>query len=483
MNYLPKVTRNTLTLFVNRSVVTVINFVVGIYVIRYLGAKLLGEYSVVFAFLAFFSVFTTGSGMDQILVREVSRGGAETDIRRKITTTVFFRLILGGVGFLIAIGSSRFLYAESPIAIYILISSFSLLFSFHENNSPFIVDYNTRLELFLPQVLMTLISLASALLKLLFVFGVRASLLWFILLDAWIPLVISIAYWILYRRTLGKRFCWEDYSWQEGKNIIKESFPLLLSSFFMLIYLRIDQIMISKWLGDEALGNYSVAVRITEIFNFVPAYLAVSLLPVFTKTLHDRNREDVYEFAFRFLNMFIFPVILFFSLFPREIVDLLFHSQFPVASNALQVLIWSEFAVFAGCIYFTILLANGLQKYNLLLFMVQAIANLSLNWFLIGRMSIVGASWACVISYCIQLLASLFIPGLRKYMVILLRCSFPFAVISLTISGVAAFFPWLSKIFLGVLGVFLLLIAGMKRKDIVLAGNIWNEIKLIGKRE
>jgi O-antigen/teichoic acid export membrane protein len=338
------------------------------------------------------------------------------------------------------------------------------------------------LELFLPQALMTLVSLASALLKLLFVFGVRANLLWFILLDAWVPLVISIAYWFLYRRTLGKRFRWEDYSWQEVKDIIKESFPLFLSSFFMLIYLRIDQIMISKWLGNEALGNYSVAVRITEIFNFVPVYLAVSLLPVFTKTLHDKNREDVYEFAFRFLNLFIFPVILFFSLFPREIVDLLFHSQFPGASNALQVLIWSEFVVFAGCIYFTILLANGLQKYNLLLFMVQAIANLSLNWFFIGRMSIVGASWACVLSYCVQLLTSLLIPGLRKYMAILLRCSFPFVLISLAISAMAAFFPWLSKIFLCALGVSLLFIAGMKKKDIVLVGDIWNEIKLIGKR-
>lgn len=481
MSYLPKVTRNTLALFVNRSVVTVINFVVGIYVIRYLGAKLLGEYSVVFAFLAFFSVFTTGSGMDQILVREVSRGGAEAEIRRKITTTIFLRLILGGVGLLLAVGSSMVLYADSPIATYILISSISLLFSFHENNSPFIVDYNTRLELFLPQVLMTTVILASSLLKLLFVFGVRANLLWFILLDAWIPLLISIVYWFLFRRTSGERFSWKDHSWQEGKEIARESLPLFLSSFFMLIYLRIDQIMISKWLGDEALGNYSVAVRITEIFNFVPNYLAVSLLPVFTKTLHDRNREEVYEFAFRFLNMFVFPVILFFSLFSREIIDLLFHGQFLVASGALQVLIWSQFAVFAGCIYFTILLANGLQKYNLLLFMVQAAANLLLNWYFIGRMSIVGASWACVISYCIQLMTSLFIPGLRKYMLILLRCSIPFAVICLTISLVALFFPLVSKIHLGVSGVFLLFFAGMRRKDVVLAGNIWTEIKSIGK--
>jgi O-antigen/teichoic acid export membrane protein len=482
MNYLPKVTRNTLTLFINRGVISVVNFIVAIYVIRYLGATRFGEYSLTFAFLAFFSLFTISSGIDQILVREVSRRGEAEDHRRKIATAIFLRLLLGGLGLLVAIGSSQILYADSPVAFYIFLSSFSLLFSFHENNSPFIVRYNTRLELLVPQLWMTGISLASALLKLLFVFGVKANLLAFILLDAALPVAISFAYWVLYRKDPGSRFFRGNVSWQEAKYLVKESVPLFFSTFFIVVYMRIDQILIAKWVGTEALGNYGVAVRIAEIFNFIPAYLAVSLLPVFTKTLSDDNRGELYEVCFRFLNLFIFPVILFFTLFPYEFLEILFPRQFPEAAGALRILIWSEFFVFAGVIHAMIILANGLQRYDILFVAIQAAANIALNWLLINRLSIEGASWSSVISYGIGLVVALLIPAVGRYTKILIRSSTVFLAISLAVTAVALAYPETPKIPLGIGGVLALLVFGIRKQDLRLMKDIFREITSMGRK-
>jgi O-antigen/teichoic acid export membrane protein len=482
MTYLPSVTRNTFTLFFNRILISAVNFLVGIIVIRHLGADRFGMYSVVFAFLSFFSVFTVGSGVDQILVREVSRGGTEVEVRRKTSTAIALRLLLGMAGVLIAFLVSRTLYGTTAVSMYIMVSAFSLAFSFHESNSPFIVGYNTRLQLFVPQIVMTVVTITFATFKLFLVYWSRADVLSFILADAAVPVVVSIAYWILYRKTGGHPIHRSDISMREAKYLIRESAPLLVSSLFMMVYLRIDQILISKWLGSEALGNYSVAVRIAEVFNFVPMYLAVSLLPVFTKTLGDRNSDELYEVCFRFLNLFIFPVILFFTLFSSEFLYILFHGQFPEAASALQVLIWSEFFVFAGVIHSTVILANGLQRYYILFFALQAVLNLLLNWLLIHRMSIVGAAWASVASYGAGLLLSLLVPKVGRFTRILFRSSRTFLLVALAVTAIFLAVPSVPKMPLGIAGVALLFLAGSRKQDLAILSGILNELRFPGRQ-
>jgi O-antigen/teichoic acid export membrane protein len=243
--------------------------------------------------------------------------------------------------------------------------------------------------------------------------------------------------------------------------------------------MRIDQILISKWLGSEALGNYSVAVRISEIFNFVPAYLAVSMLPVFTKTLGDGNSDELYEVCFRFLNLFIFPVILFFTLFSGEFLDILFPGQFPEAAGTLRVLIWSEFFIFAGVIHSTIVLANGLQRYTIYFVSAQAMLNLFLNWILIPRMSIVGAAWASVASYSVGLLIALLLPEVGRFTRILLRASWTFIAITLIVAVVLMTVPNIQKTVFGIAGVTLLFIIGSKRQDLSIIRGILNETKFL----
>jgi len=480
LNYLPGVTRNTVALFVNRVVMTVVQFLVGIVVIRHLGADRFGDYSLVFAFLAFFSIFTVGSGVDQILVREVSKGGSPEGIRRKTATAVALRLALGIAGVLAASLFALGMYGTGTTSLYILFAALSLAFSFHESNSPFIVTYNTNLRLFVPQLVTTLVTVSFALLKL-YLVSVRAELLAFILAEAATPVAVSLAYYGLHRKTGSGPFRREDVSWPEAKYLMRESAPLLASSLFVMVYMRIDQILISRWLGSAPLGNYNAAVRIVEVFHFVPVYLSVSLLPVFSRTLADENRDALYEVCFRFLNLFIFPVILFLTLFPAEILDVLFPGQFPEAAGALRVLVWSEFFIFAGVIHSTIVLANGLQRYDLLFFAFQAALNFALNWFLIRRLSIAGASWASVISYGAGLFLALWIPAVSRFTKILFRSASVFLAVSLAVAAAAVFLPGIPRIPLGLAGVAALFALGVRKRDLDLMKNIFREILALGR--
>ena len=56
-----------------------------------------------------------------------------------------------------------------------------------------------------------------------------------------------------------------------------------MSTMCIILYMRIDQIMINKILGQYELGLYSVSVRLIEIFHFIPKIIMISYLPILLK--------------------------------------------------------------------------------------------------------------------------------------------------------------------------------------------------------
>ena len=43
--------------------------------------------------------------------------------------------------------------------------------------------------------------------------------------------------------------------------------------------MKIDQVMIKEMLGAEAVGQYAAAVRLSEVWYFIPIIIASSLFP------------------------------------------------------------------------------------------------------------------------------------------------------------------------------------------------------------
>ena len=46
-----------------------------------------------------------------------------------------------------------------------------------------------------------------------------------------------------------------------------------------MIYMRIDRIMLGQIIGDKAVGVYSAATRISEIWYFIPMTVSSSVMP------------------------------------------------------------------------------------------------------------------------------------------------------------------------------------------------------------
>ena len=77
------------------------------------------------------------------------------------------------------------------------------------------------------------------------------------------------------------------------RSFLKDGLPMALSGLLVMLYLRIDQVMLTDISGNEANGIYSTGVKMIEIVYFIPLALAESFFPgiVFSK----KHEGDKYE--------------------------------------------------------------------------------------------------------------------------------------------------------------------------------------------
>lgn len=54
------------------------------------------------------------------------------------------------------------------------------------------------------------------------------------------------------------------------KNIFNDSYPLLISGVFVVVFLKIDQVMIKELADFTEVGLYSIAVKVSSIWTVVP---------------------------------------------------------------------------------------------------------------------------------------------------------------------------------------------------------------------
>ena len=64
-----------------------------------------------------------------------------------------------------------------------------------------------------------------------------------------------------------------------AQDLLRESLPLILSGLTIMIYMRIDRIMLGQMIGDKAVCVYSAATRISEIWYFIPMTVSSSVMP------------------------------------------------------------------------------------------------------------------------------------------------------------------------------------------------------------
>ena len=95
---------------------------------------------------------------------------------------------------------------------------------------------------------------------------------------------------IFYRRSGQNLFTWQ-VSCTRARRLLANSWPLLMSALAIMAYMKMGQIMLGNMVGAKELGIYSAAVRLTELWYFIPVAIASSVFPALVRSLENDSDE------------------------------------------------------------------------------------------------------------------------------------------------------------------------------------------------
>lgn len=181
--------------------------------------------------------------------------------------------------------------------------------------------------------------------------------------------------------------------------LARTAIPFFIAGVFTKIYAYLDIVMLSFLKGDQFVGWYSIAYKLTYSLQFLPIAFSNAIYPVFSQQFID-DRQSLgrsLENGLHYVIVISVPVSLGAALLAGEIVTTLWPT-FTNAIPALRVGIVGLSFVFANFILASFLNACNRQKLNTINLGLTMVVNAVLNLVLIPRFGHVGAATAAVFS-------------------------------------------------------------------------------------
>jgi O-antigen/teichoic acid export membrane protein len=408
--YLQNMVANTGWMMGDQVVRQIVGLLVGVWLARYLGPQLFGEFSYAYAIVLIVSPFAQ-LGLEEIAIRRMVQ---DPSCRDEALGTSFFMMIAGGI---VAFGlAMATIFLARPddhlghwlvgiLAVGIIVQAFIAIEFWFESQMQWKFTVYAKTSAFL---LVSVVKVGLILLK--------APLVAFAWAGLAETVIGSIGLLIVYRWRGFSLKTWR-FSRASAGSLLRDSWPLIFSTLLTMIYLRIDQIMLGNMVGSEELGNYSVAVRVAEAWYFIPIVICSSVFPAIMKA--EAVSEELYyahlQRLYGLMALLAYGVALPVAFFSKEIILLLFSSVFSAAEPLLAVLIWAGVFTSLGAARNVFIVSKNWTRVNLISTALGCALNIALNYALIPHYGAMGAVIATFISYWFAVHGTcLFLKPLRK---------------------------------------------------------------------
>jgi len=396
---LKKILKNIGWLSFDRFFQLGVSFFVGIWMARYLGPSEFGIFNFIIALGTLILPFL-GLGVSNLLVRELVRYPEKKYQLMGTSFFIYFTTCL--ISFFLLVGMIAFLRPNDSLAFFVAIIFYlgNLFAAFDLIGGWFDSKIESKTVVFYKNIALSV----SAIAKIYFIFF-GFPLIYFVFATFLETLLRSILMIYAYQKDKQNILLWK-VDFKIAKELVKSSWPLMFSGLMIMIYMRIDQVMIGLLLNDSQVGLYSAAVKISELVCFLPSILLSSLFPslVLMKEKSTQRYLALFQRLFDFLVWFAIFLIVPICFFSGPIIFLLYGIDYLPATATLTILTLALLAIFLKSGVDSYLINAGLTKIVLVNSFLGAFSNVILNLILIPILGINGAAIATVISYIIALL-------------------------------------------------------------------------------
>lgn len=406
--------RNTSWLFGEKILRMVVGLFVGVWVARYLGPEQYGLLSYAQSFVGLFAAFAT-LGLDGIVVRELVKDESRRD---ELIGTAFWLKLAGSIVVLSLLAIAvNFTSNDSDTNVIVFIIASATVFQafnvvdlyFQSRVLSKYVVYANVISLFISSMVKIALILNEAPL---------IAFAWMVLFDSVVLAMGFICFYIKHSRhsTPATRHSALDaesnskfkiqnltFKRETAISLLKDSWPLILSGIVISIYMKIDQVMIKEMLGNEAVGQYAAAVRLSEAWYFIPMVITSSIFPAIINA-KKQSEELYYARLQRLYDLMVWMAIaiaLPMTFLSDWVVNLLYGVQYNQSGTVLALHIWTGVFVFLGVASSKWFVSENLQKNSFYRTLAGAILNIFLNYLLIPLYGIYGAAIATLASQAV----------------------------------------------------------------------------------
>jgi len=372
-----------------------VSFLITILVARYLGPAQFGLFSYATALFALFSILG-GVGVGVLVERDLSK---HPNFKQEIMGTSFRLMGFGFLLGLILLWGFLLLSENIQSEVFWLLLILSISYFFY----PFYIInhwFASRSEFKYPSLALMIAIFISSIIKIALVIG-GAHLILFAYANV-IQVILTAIILIFFYKYKSKLnlFAWR-FSYTRAKELLSQSWMIYLGSFFAVIYLRVDQVML-KWLvGVEEVGIYVVAATLSQALYFLPSAIVNSFFPKLIKlkennpTHFNKRLQQIFDLLF----VMAFGVAIVTTLVAEPLITMLFGQVYQDAGHILTIHIWVALFIFMNALFAKWIVIENVLIFFMLMHAVGALFNVALNYWLIPHYGAVGAAYATLLSY------------------------------------------------------------------------------------
>lgn len=388
---------NAAWLFGDKIVRLMVGVFINAWIARTLGPSEFGLMNLAVAFVAVFTAFST-MGLPDIVIRDFVIAPQNAS---KTLSSAFFLRLCGGVITIVLAAIFALLWRPGDQQFFLLVLIFAigpLAQAADVIDLRYQADHNMRDIIILRNVAFVGVSL----LRLVAIFR-HAGIETFALLTSAELVVVAILMWLKARRG-GRGLTVANVDSDVCRNLMIQSWPLLIRLFAIAIYMRIDQILLGRILGTEAVGVYSAAARISEVWYLALTAVVQAAVPKLA-SVHAQSQQSYEEKLVQLMRaMFWFSVSVaaVISVSAPYIVRFLYGQSYAEAADVLVIHVWAGVFVALGLAANAWFVNTGLVRFGLYQAIAGALTSLVANLILIPVMGVRGAAVSAILSYAVS---------------------------------------------------------------------------------
>lgn len=190
-----------------------------------------------------------------------------------------------------------------------------------------------------------------------------------------------------------------DFKWL--KKALKLSFPTVFFSISAFVFVMSDRLLINHFLGPKEVGYYSAISQLAAVMSVLATSFNAAWMPWLFENLKKNNKKidiSIVKVSYFLIIAFVLMGTIFCFVYPFIAKLVLVKEFYPYISVSYPII----FGLVFQAVYLIVspyVFYEGKTKYNALIGIIVAIINVGLNFILIPRFSIWGASYSYLVSW------------------------------------------------------------------------------------